>query len=113
MAVVAVAVLVATAVGVVVALVVARAVLRSGTQHVAVRDDGLHRHLDDLAGRLERVTSVVADLRTERAGQHGELLARVGEAQRVTEALRSTAEGLERVLASPQARGQWGERMCD
>jgi DNA recombination protein RmuC len=78
-----------------------------------VRDDGLHRHLDDLAGRLERVTSVVADLRTERAGQHGELLARVGEAQRVTEALRSTTEGLERVLANPQARGQWGERMCD
>ena len=113
MAIAAVAVLVATAVGVLVALVVARAVLRSGSQHRAVHDEGLHRHLDDLAGRLERVTSVVADLRTERAGQHGELLARVGEAQRVTEALRSTAEGLERVLASPQARGQWGERMCD
>ena len=113
MAIVAVAVLVATAVGVVVALVVARAVVRDGAGAVAVRDDGLHRHLDDLAGRLERVTTVVADLRTERAGQHGELLARVGEAQRVTEALRCTAEGLERVLANPQARGQWGERMCD
>jgi DNA recombination protein RmuC len=113
MAVVAAAVLAAVLVGVLVALAVARAVVRSGTQRVAVRDDGLHRHLDDLAGRLERVTSVVADLRAERAGQHGELLTRVTEAQRVTEALRSTAEGLERVLASPQARGQWGERMCD
>jgi DNA recombination protein RmuC len=118
------AVLAATAVGVAVAVLVAKAVLRAGSaqaaarataaaEAVAVRDDGLHRHLDDLGRRLERVTGVVADLRAERAGQHGELLARVGEAQRVTEALRTTAEGLQRALASPQARGQWGERMCD
>ena len=106
------AVLAATVVGVVVALLVAKAFVRA-QEPAAGRDDGLHRHLDDLAGRLERVTSVVADLRAERAGQHGELLARVGEAHRVTEALRSTAEGLQRALASPQARGQWGERMCD
>jgi DNA recombination protein RmuC len=117
------AVLAAIVVGVLAAVAVARSVLRAGSSQaataaaaaeaVAVRDDGLHRHLDDLARRLERVTSVVADLRAERAGQHGELLARVGEAHRVTEALRTTAEGLQRALASPQARGQWGERMCD
>jgi DNA recombination protein RmuC len=113
------AVLAATAVGVAVAALVARSLLRAqepaaeAVAAVAARDDGLHRHLDDLAGRLERVTAVVSDLRAERAGQHGELLARVGEAQRVTEALRTTAEGLHRALASPQARGQWGERMCD
>jgi DNA recombination protein RmuC len=80
---------------------------------LADRDDGLHRHLDELARRLERVTGVVADLRAERAGQHGELLTRVAEAHRVTEALRTTTEGLQRALASPQSRGQWGERMCD
>lgn len=107
------AIVAATVVGVVVALAVGRAVVRARSTEVAVRDDGLHRHLDDLAGRLERVTAVVADLRTERAGQHGELLARVTEAHRVTEALRTTTEGLQRALASPQARGQWGERMCD
>jgi DNA recombination protein RmuC len=89
-------------------LALAVAVLRIGALSAArpAADDGLHRHLDDLGARLERVTAVVADLRTERAGQHGELLARVGEAQRVTEALRAT-------LVAPQARGQWGERMCD
>lgn len=107
------AVLAATVVGVVVALLVGRVVVRSGAGVAAVREDGLHRHLDDLAGRLERVTSVVSDLRAERAGQHGELLERVTEAHRVTEALRTTTEGLQRALASPQARGQWGERMCD
>lgn len=104
------AVLAATAVGVVVAFAVVRA---TRPAPAAAEHDGLHRHLDELGSRLERVTSVVADLRAERAGQHGELLARVSEAHRVTEALRSTTEGLQRALASPQARGQWGERMCD
>jgi len=105
------AVLAATVVGVVVAFAVVRATAPAPA--TAGEHDGLHRHLDDLAGRLERMTSVVADLRAERAGQHGELLARVTEAHRVTEALRTTTEGLQRALASPQARGQWGERMCD
>jgi DNA recombination protein RmuC len=113
MATVLAAVLAAAVVGVAVALAVARVVLRQGAGRGVTRDDALHRHLDDLGRRLERVTGVVADLRAERAGQHGELLARVAEAQRVTEALRRTAEGLERALANPQARGQWGERMCD
>ena len=77
------------------------------------RDESLRRDFAEMAGRLDRVTGVVADLRADRAGQHGELLERVTEATRVTEALRSTTEGLQRALASPQARGQWGERMAD
>lgn len=113
MATVVAAVLAATAAAVAVSVALGRALLRDRDRHLAVRDDNLHRHLADLAGRLERVTGVVADLRAERAGQHGELLARVAEAQRVTEALRATTEGLQRALASPQARGQWGERMAD
>ena len=55
----------------------------------------------------------MARLREDRAGQHGQLLERVTEAHRVTEALRTTTEGLQRALANPQARGQWGERMAD
>ena len=37
----------------------------------------------------------------------------MAEAHRVTESLRTTTEGLQRALANPQARGQWGERMAD
>jgi DNA recombination protein RmuC len=55
----------------------------------------------------------MAQLREDRAGQHGQLLERVAEAHRVTESLRVTTEGLQRALANPQARGQWGERMAD
>ena len=78
-----------------------------------VRDDAVRHTLAELGQRLERVGDTVARLREDRAGQHGQLLERVTEAHRVTEALRTTTEGLQRALANPQARGQWGERMAD
>jgi DNA recombination protein RmuC len=108
------------AVGAVVALVVTHVTtaavgrqLAAGDRSAGSRDESLGRQLAEVASRLDRVTGVVADLRADRAGQHGELLERVTEATRVTEALRTTADSLERALASPQARGQWGERMAD
>ncbi|MBA2279674.1 MAG: DNA recombination protein RmuC [Acidimicrobiia bacterium] len=113
-------VLTAAVVGVVVVLVASRVTavqlerhLAAGSRESGVRDDSLRHELTGMAHRLERVTGAMADLRADRASQHGELLARVGEAHRVTEALRTTTDGLQRALASPQARGQWGERMCD
>ena len=78
-----------------------------------VREDAVRHTLAELGQRLERVGDTVARLREDRAGQHGQLLERVAEAHRVTESLRTTTEGLQRALANPQARGQWGERMAD
>jgi DNA recombination protein RmuC len=113
-------VLTAVAVGAVVLVVATRVTavqlerhLATGSRESGVREQSLRHELTGMADRLERVSGAMADLRADRAGQHGELLARVGEAHRVTEALRATADGLQRALASPQARGQWGERMCD
>ena len=107
-------------VGLAVAVVVARLTkvqleqhLRAGGRDADVRDDAVRHHLSELGDRLERVTLSMSQLREDRAGQHGQLLERVAEAQRVTEALRTTAEGLQRALSNPQARGQWGERMAD
>jgi DNA recombination protein RmuC len=85
----------------------------AGARESAGRDDAFRHQLTELGQRLERVTDTVSRLREDRAGQHGQLLERVAEASRATEALRSTTEGLERALANPQARGQWGERMAD
>ncbi len=108
------------AVGAIVALVVIQVTTAQVGRHLAAgdrasgtRDESLRRQFEDMAGRLDHVTGVVSSLRADRAGQHGELLERVTEATRVTEALRSTTEGLQRALASPQARGQWGERMAE
>ena len=83
------------------------------SSHADARDDAVRHTLLELAQRLDRVGDTMARLREDRAGQHGQLLERVAEAHRVTEALRSTTEGLQRALANPQARGQWGERMAD
>ncbi len=114
------AVVAAAVVGVVVALVVGRLTkaqldhhLVAGSRELGARDDAVRHQLVELGSRLERVGESMAHLREDRAGQHGQLLERVAEAQRVTELLRSTADGLQRALANPQARGQWGERMAD
>lgn len=115
-----VAIVAAAVAGVAVAVVLSRvtraqldAHLASGSREAGARDDAVRSQLAELGGRLERVSDTMARLREDRAGQHGQLLERVAEAQRVTETLRTTTEGLQRALANPQARGQWGERMAD
>src|SRR6478609_525101 len=45
--------------------------------------------------------------------QHGELLTRLSEAGRQSQVLAETTHSLRMSLASPKARGQWGERMAD
>jgi DNA recombination protein RmuC len=57
----------------------------------------------DLVGRLQQ----------ERAQQHGQLLSGLSEATKASQALSETTRHLREALASPKARGQWGERMAD
>jgi DNA recombination protein RmuC len=87
---------------------------------VAVADErlGATRNLIDgqlraLHGELERVTDTVARLERDRSVQHGELKAQLEATVAQTATLTSTAGALREVLASPKARGQWGERMAD
>jgi DNA recombination protein RmuC len=118
------AVLLAAAVGAGIAVLVAGTLGRAtaaqldrlaaaGSREAGARDDAVRHELGELGARLERVSQSMASLREDRAGQQGQLLERLTEAQRVTESLRVTTEGLQRALANPQARGQWGERMAD
>jgi DNA recombination protein RmuC len=75
-----------------------------------------------LAGR-RRVAPVVGDLAGVRAElgrlqesvarSHGELRQQLVSTNEQTALLTSTAGALREVLASPKARGQWGERMAD
>lgn len=78
-----------------------------------LRAEALDRQFDAVHGELHRVGTVVADLRTERSQQHGEFLARLDDASRATADLHRTTHGLREALASPKARGQWGERTAD
>jgi DNA recombination protein RmuC len=69
--------------------------------------------LQHARAQLERMSALVDEMRRERAEQQGRLEQRLAETLRTTEALAGSTEALRQTLASPKARGQWGERMAD
>lgn len=75
--------------------------------------DAVSEQVEGVHGELSRVAALVADLQKERAHQAGQITSRLEQAFTVTSSLADTTRSLERALASPQARGQWGERMAE
>ncbi len=67
----------------------------------------------DLDQKLAEMTQMMEALKRDNASRHGQLSAQLNEAAKRTDALRGTTERLNEVLASPKARGQWGERMAE
>ena len=63
--------------------------------------------------QVERLGDVVARLHRDGASQHSAVISGLKEAQTTTRALAETTGHLREALASPKARGQWGERMAD
>jgi DNA recombination protein RmuC len=78
---------------------------------------GLTRTLDQrvtgISDELRRMGDLVTRLQQERAQQHGQMLSGLKEATSASRALAETTGHLREALASPKARGQWGERMAD
>ncbi len=62
---------------------------------------------------LRRVADLVANLQESQAKQTGQLSSGLEQAVRVSSALADTTQSLQRALASPNSRGQWGERMAE
>ncbi len=85
----------------------------AATHELELRSHAIDRQLADMSGRLQQVGDLVTTLQRDRAAQHGELVARLNETARSTAALVDTTHDLRQALASPKARGQWGERMAD
>ena len=73
----------------------------------------LAQHRAEVRHQLDRVTDLVLGLSEGQVARHGELSASLGEALRATAGLADTTAHLREALASPKARGQWGERMAD
>ncbi len=69
--------------------------------------------LRSLSAELGRMTETVTRLEADRSRQHGELTSQLRATVDQTASLTSTAAALREVLASPKARGQWGERMAE
>ena len=85
----------------------------SGTRELAMRNEVIGRQLADMGGELRRVADLVSSLQRERAEQHGQVVAGLEQTLRTTSELATTTQALRHALASPKARGQWGERMAD
>jgi DNA recombination protein RmuC len=69
--------------------------------------------LEGLASDLGRVGALVRHLETGRAEQYGDLSRHLQQTLVTTSELAATTRDLRQVLASNNARGQWGERMAD
>jgi DNA recombination protein RmuC len=66
-----------------------------------------------MSGELQQVRTLVAQLQKERAQQHGQFVESLAAATRQQKVLGETTQHLREALASPQTRGQWGERMAE
>ena len=71
------------------------------------------RHRPSATGDLAGVRAELGRLQESVARSHGELRQQLVSTNEQTALLTSTAGALREVLASPKARGQWGERMAD
>lgn len=95
---------------------------------IDLRMDGAEKHIDErlggmskslghqvttMNGELGQLRELVAQLQKERAQQHGQFVESLEAATRQQQLLANTTQSLRDALASPQARGQWGERMAE
>jgi DNA recombination protein RmuC len=80
---------------------------------MTLRNAAVEQRMGDVRGELAKVAELVAGLQRERAEQQGRVETRLAEVAAVSAKLADTTQSLRQALASPQARGQWGERMAD
>jgi DNA recombination protein RmuC len=85
----------------------------AGARELHLHRQAIGEQLSGVGDELRRVTDIVTALQRERAEQHGVVVRGLDEAMRATARLADTAQSLKQALASPKARGQWGERMAD
>ena len=88
-----------------------------GQQALTEVDESVHRnvrsHAAVLQQELRHVSDLVSTLRNERAEQDGRFTSGLNHTLEATAKLADTTQFLREALASPKARGQWGERMAE
>ena len=85
----------------------------SGANLLSMRSESFDQRVEGLMAQVERLGDVVTRLERDGASQHSEVLTGLRAAQTSTKELAQTTSQLREALASPKARGQWGERMAD
>jgi DNA recombination protein RmuC len=84
-----------------------------GAQQVASDRELVQRELETVGAQMGQIREVMTGLETARATQHATLSEQIRAVAEQAAALQGTTSSLRAALASPQARGQWGERMAE
>ncbi|MBN2114129.1 MAG: DNA recombination protein RmuC [Acidimicrobiia bacterium] len=84
-----------------------------GAQQVASDRELVQRQVAAVGDQLEQVRTAMTGLEAARAAQHATLSEQIRSVAEQSAALQGTTASLKAALASPQARGQWGERMAE
>ncbi|MCP5026666.1 MAG: DNA recombination protein RmuC [Actinomycetia bacterium] len=87
--------------------------LEAGSRELDHRNDVVGEQVKEMRTELHRLRELMATLDRERNNQAGRLEKGLAEAARTNTHLADTTRALQEALASPKARGQWGERMAD
>lgn len=87
--------------------------LQTGSKELDLRSQAFTEQVQAINKGLDQMARMVGDLQKERASQHGALVSELQQTALRSRELHETTAQLREVLASPKARGQWGERMAD
>ncbi|MEO0493403.1 MAG: DNA recombination protein RmuC [Actinomycetota bacterium] len=82
-------------------------------ERVGGMSKSLGHQVHAMSTELTQLRGLVGQLQKERAQQHGQFVESLEAATRQQQVLAETTQHLREALASPQARGQWGERMAE
>lgn len=90
-----------------------RTAFAAGAKQLDDRGQAIDRQVDGMNRELVHLRQLVGSLQREKAERDAQILARLDETVRSTADLGDSTRALREVLASPKARGQWGERMAE
>jgi DNA recombination protein RmuC len=85
----------------------------AGGRQIDLRAEAIDQKVLGIDTQLQRMGDLMAAMQQERAEQHGQLISNLRHATATSRELSETTNSLRQALASPKARGQWGERMAD
>ena len=90
---------------------------RRSTDELTAKKDVIDSRLDqvhtEMRGELSKLSSMVSELAQTNARRFGEVETSLRSHAEITQTLSESATALREAMASPTARGQWGERMAE
>jgi DNA recombination protein RmuC len=87
--------------------------MADGARQLDLRSRAFDQRVEGLGAQLQQLGQVVTTLQRDAAEHHGQLTTGIEAVARTSRQLAETTGRLREVLASPKARGQWGERIAD